>query len=426
MKKKVFAAVAGVVLVALVVLTVVLTGKVQKLSKEVSQKDTGNQDIQELMDDMNDLEDRLVATTKDLEDAKAKAEKASQEVKDIEDLLGEYLGIDMDDSEGIDWGGLLGGLFGVSHEIWDNTAVVEAYRTGDASKLTDEKDIFVLEEVTRYIDALITNDMTDYEKEKAIYDWLVGFTAYDEGNLSAIISGEAYSHMPYGVLKYRTAICTGNATTFKLFMDCIGIECKIIHSVISGEHAWNMVKLGDDWYHVDVTFDGGASSANYTYFNVPDEVIETNGYPWNRQEFPEANSYEYCYVVTNAVPCDDVYELPKMISEAIAELPMGGMLSYRIAEEDLEAAYLIYEEISLRVSNDAVWLEMEPGMEVDGEYYVQLTYHVWEDTGEILDPDNWGDIDMDRIYEEIDKYFKESFYEEVWDENVWYDEEIIW
>ncbi len=422
MKNKVLAAVAGAVLVALVILTVVLNGKVQKLSKEVSQKDdSGAQDIQELMDDMNDLEDRLVATTKeletatkDLEDAKDKAEKARQEVKDIEDILSEYLGIETDDFEGPNWGGLLEGLFGGAHTIWDNTAVVEAYHTGDASKLTDEKDIFVLEEVTRFIDALITSDMTDYEKEKAIYDWLVGYTAFDEGNMSAIISGEAYSHTPYGVLKYRTAICVGNATTFKLFMDCIGIECKIIHSVISGEHAWNMVKLDDEWYHVDVTFDGGTSPANYSYFNVPDEVIEENGYPWDRDEFPKATSYEYCYWVANAVDCDDVYELPRLIAETLDKMSTGGVLSYRVAEEDLEAAYIICEEISSRVTSDEVWLEVMSDIELDGKCYIQMSYQVWEEddgSSDIIDPDDWGDTDMDRIYEEIDKYFEATYYE---------------
>ena len=56
--------------------------------------------------------------------------------------------------------------------------------------------------------------MSDYEKEEAIYDWQMAYTAYNDNSLAPIASGGQYSHLPYGVFKYHQAICVGHAAAF--------------------------------------------------------------------------------------------------------------------------------------------------------------------------------------------------------------------
>ncbi len=415
MKNKCFGAVVGVLLAVLVVATGLLYGRVQELSSELT-KDTGKErELQELKDDMNDLEDRLAAAAKELETAKEDAkhageaaEAAEKQAKQARDALtlykkkmNEYLGIEKDINIDIDWGGLFEGLFG-NHEIWDNSAVVEAYLTGDASALTDEQDIFVLEAVTQYIDELITEDMTDYEKELAIYEWLVSYTVFDEENMSAIVQGDRYSHLPYGVLKYHMAICVGYATTFQLFMDCLEIPCKTIHSTITGEHAWNMVQLDGEWYHVDVTFDGGGEIPLYTYFNVPDEVVEENGYPWSRTEYPEAASYKYCYVVQSATDCADIYDLPRLVSEDLAEITKtGGTLVYRVDAKQQENAVLLLQRIAEQYNDENTYCEVGYVAEIEEKAYVRLSLYFYEE----LPSEEFFDIDMSRLEEELNRYF---------------------
>ncbi|HKM29037.1 MAG TPA: transglutaminase domain-containing protein [Anaerovoracaceae bacterium] len=208
---------------------------------------------------------------------------------------------------------------GEIHEIYDDTAVVKAYKTGDDKGLNAE-DKYVLKTATQIIKDNIKDDMTDYEKEKAIYDWQVAYTAYSETSLAPINVGDQYSHTPYGVLKYKQAICVGNATTFKLFMDMLGIETKIIHSTQEGEHAWDVVKLDNEWYHVDVTFDGGNSgNPGYNYFNVPDSVKDNGSYPWDHSEIPACDGTKYCYILNNASVIDDIYGLPELIKKGMDE-----------------------------------------------------------------------------------------------------------
>ena len=212
---------------------------------------------------------------------------------------------------------LLGQSETTVHEIYDDTAVIKAYKTGDTSGL-DEKDLFVHDKMSEVIAELITDDMSPYEKEKAIYDWQVKWTSYSDQSLNPIVAGGSETHTPYGVLRSHNAICVGNATTFKLFMDALDIPCKIIHSTQNGEHAWDVVQLDGEWYHVDVTFDGGVSGEpGYNYFNVPDSVKDNGSYPWDHDEIPAANGTKYCYMLTSAAALNDMYEIPAQLKQAI-------------------------------------------------------------------------------------------------------------
>ncbi|MGN0658536.1 MAG: transglutaminase domain-containing protein [Emergencia sp.] len=219
---------------------------------------------------------------------------------------------------------------GQVHDIYDDTAVVEAYESGDDSAL-GEQDRYVLKTAKQVIEENITEDMSDYEKEKAVYDWLIGYTAYSEGSLAPISSGGEYSHEPYGVFKYHEAICVGNATTMKLFLDMLGIENQIIHSTEQGEHAWNLVKLDGEWYHCDVTFDGGSGGVPaYTYFNVPDSVKDDGSYPWNHEVIPAADGTKYCLIANEAEELDDVYAVPAYVKEQLEEGKI--LISFRLKD----------------------------------------------------------------------------------------------
>jgi hypothetical protein len=100
-------------------------------------------------------------------------------------------------------------------------------------------------------------------------------------------------------------------------MDVLGIECDIIHSTEEGEHAWNIVKIDGDWYHVDLTFDEGDKEPSYSRLNVTDDVKELDGYPWNPEDFHECTVTKYNYGVQNAVDCEDVYAIPALLKKAL-------------------------------------------------------------------------------------------------------------
>lgn len=299
---------------------------------------------------------------------------------------------------------------GFSHPIYDDTAVVDAYKTGDSSKLTDDKDIFILETASKAIKDIINDSMNDYEKEKAVYDYIFSQSHFDEGNLSAIPHTDQYSHTPYGVLHDHNAICVGNATTFKLFMDMLGIENKIIHSTEQGEHAWNLVKLDDDWYHVDITFDNGVSIPSYAMFNVSDAVKDADSYPWDHNEFPAANGTKYSFAAQNAQEINDIYGTAELFAKAINEEKPYCYFKFKLDKsiKDTDAAVYLFNRIINEATYQMGGNEYEctgiSGFVNDGYYYGGISITIYKQSEEPQIPDydiDEIDIDLGRLYDEF-------------------------
>ena len=85
----------------------------------------------------------------------------------------------------------------------------------------------------------------------------------------------------YGALVWGYTVCEGYARTMKYLCKELGIECLIVTGTSKNEqHMWNMVRLDNEWYHIDLTWnDPGIDSEGipkpplHPYFNVTDEVI---------------------------------------------------------------------------------------------------------------------------------------------------------
>lgn len=197
-------------------------------------------------------------------------------------------------------------LTDIDDTVYYNSNIVKAYLENKPELLKDEKDIFILNRVKEIISECIDTNMTDLEKEKAIHDYMCINMDYDRQGLNAVMEHMENSDNPYGMLSAGFGICTGYASTFKLFMDCLDIDCMIVEGMVydyTDNHAWNKVKLGATWYNVDVTWDDPIDSSmpeedtskrewkpNYTFFNCSDAVLMERDHLWNKSEYPE--SYE--------------------------------------------------------------------------------------------------------------------------------------
>ena len=203
------------------------------------------------------------------------------------------------------------------HDIYDDTKVIEAYKKGTTEGL-DYQEKFLVDTLNDVIPKITTDDMTPFEKEKAAYEWVFGLTHLNEDSLNPMNGGNANvdDYTPYGVIKGHQAICVGNATTFKLMMDAMDIPCMIIHSTESGEHAWDVVQLDDEWYHVDVTFDNGTTNPAFNTLNLPDAIKDDGAWPYDHNEIPACNGTKYCYMFMNAREVKNMYGIPQAIADA--------------------------------------------------------------------------------------------------------------
>lgn len=102
---------------------------------------------------------------------------------------------------------------------------------------------------------------TDYEKEKYIHDALLTRVEY---NTAAELNQSAYSAMVNG-----QSVCAGYARAFQYLMQQLGIPCYYCTGYSGENHAWNIVRLQEDYYNVDSTWDDTAPPT-YDYFNCTD------------------------------------------------------------------------------------------------------------------------------------------------------------
>lgn len=167
--------------------------------------------------------------------------------------------------------------FGYNYDsamVWrDSDLVYEIYFGEDLTKAVD----LVLSQI-------ISPGMSPLHKEAAIHDYLVEHTAY---NLFGKQQKSAY-----GVLVNGTGVCTGYAEAAKILLNRAGIECLIVTGTgddgrMQGFHAWNMVRIDNQWYHLDVTWDDPDQGdlIKYDYFNMSDEEMARN-HAWNPEDYP--------------------------------------------------------------------------------------------------------------------------------------------
>ena len=91
--------------------------------------------------------------------------------------------------------------------------------------------------------------LSDLEKALLVHDALAATCEYGMDNDTGDIRFTAY-----GALVNRKAVCQGYAEAYAYLMTQLGITCGLCRSDILN-HAWNIIEIDGEEYHVDVTWD---------------------------------------------------------------------------------------------------------------------------------------------------------------------------
>lgn len=178
--------------------------------------------------------------------------------------------------------------------------------------------------VSAILDEIIVPGMTEFQKEKAIHDYLVNNCEYDwEGFESDNIRPESFN--AYGALCLGVAVCEGYAEAAHMLLNRAGVESMIITGKSRGySHAWNLVKIGGQYYHLDVTWDdttqlGDITGIRYYYFNLDDDSIGRE-HQWNKDIYPACTSKKYEYYTYNNLAVKNIDEF---IARVVMEVLYG-------------------------------------------------------------------------------------------------------
>ena len=176
--------------------------------------------------------------------------------------------------------------------VYDTSAILAAWAGGDDTGLS-EKDAQTLALAGAVIDETTRADMTDYEKEKALYAWVTSNVTYDKDHYDPLKQVAQGSYEPYGPLADGKGVCLGVASVFQLLMDMTGVECVTVIGASranAADHAWNMVRLDGEWYCADPTWDLGKAESDWDYFNVTSEIMAGTDHQWDYDAVPEATA----------------------------------------------------------------------------------------------------------------------------------------
>lgn len=176
----------------------------------------------------------------------------------------------------------------------DNEKILEAYRNRSLLEKLNKKELASLQEAERIINELIHPGMTEMEIARTLHDYMVKHYSY---NLTS--GGEATT-----MLLTNQGVCEAYSRVYHLLTKMAGLEAHTVVGVAGGPHAWNMVRVDGEWYHVDVTWDdcvtpedtreGDGVNISRRYFLINDVEMGKN-HKWSISSLPSSQVKDASY-----------------------------------------------------------------------------------------------------------------------------------
>lgn len=154
--------------------------------------------------------------------------------------------------------------------------------------ISQEEEAFTEQTLTTIVASM--HGLSELEKIQAAHDYIVLTTEYSKDSV-----GSQYS--PYTLLSEGKGVCQAYALVLYRMLDMLGFEVQYVPGKVGEQlHAWVLVKLDNEWYHIDVTWDDPLpdrkGEVRYNYFLVSDKQLAQD-HTWDFASFPSATSEKY-------------------------------------------------------------------------------------------------------------------------------------
>lgn len=182
------------------------------------------------------------------------------------------------------------------------------------------------EKVNEFINS-VEYGLDEFNLELTVHNYILDNCEYADNVKSA--DDDYLAFTPYGAIVNGSAVCEGYAKAFGYLLSQLGIESKGILGKGSQElHMWNAVKIDDNWYYTDVSWDDSKEYSKYDYFNITetqlkndhtisplysectsDQICGSNGVDATNfnLSLPQCESIDANYYVRNSVHFIDFY-----------------------------------------------------------------------------------------------------------------------
>ena len=229
------------------------------------------------------------------------------------------------------------------------------------SRKACEKRVKQLNSVVSDVLAELDDNMSDYERELFIHDYIVENCKYIN-NADDSVDDNPYT--AFGCLVNQKAVCEGYTKAFQMLLMYCGVPSVTIKGSVQEsdtvDHIWNAGKIGGSWYHTDVTWDDTDNSSMYDCFNQTESVFrQTHSFSpllsdasedslrdedGNLIAFniliPKAKSVKYNYYRREGTNLRDMYN--NSIAEDLAQTAINGDAYYYIC---VNPDYLDFDDV---------------------------------------------------------------------------------
>lgn len=190
-----------------------------------------------------------------------------------------------------------------------NIGYIRLNYTEDSIESVNQKIELMSQKIDEYLEGL--DGLNDYEKELEIHDRLSYSVEY-----SHLEELPREYHTAEGSLLKGVGVCDSFAKALQLIYSRAGIDSIIVLGSLDGNpHAWNMVKINNEWYHVDLTSSHSiyeeTGIVNHAYFNLDTESEKRFASLDSEELIPEAYQNTYNYYNYNELVIsndDDIYQ----------------------------------------------------------------------------------------------------------------------
>lgn len=107
-------------------------------------------------------------------------------------------------------------------------------------------------------------------------------------NIRYLDTGETSDHSAVGLFKNKTAVCQGIAVYAYQLLSLCGVDARYVSGEGLGTdgwgpHGWNLVRVDDEWKHIDFTFEMNSSDSNL----IKDEAEFRKNHRWEEFKYSQ-------------------------------------------------------------------------------------------------------------------------------------------
>ena len=191
-------------------------------------------------------------------------------------------------------------------------------------------DELIEKRVTEFIERANLYGKNNSEVVHSLHDLFVLTIKYDYSADTGTSDSDLFAHSILGVFLKRKAVCDGVAKAFKYLLNRLNIRCVVVRGILGGNgavngkenHAWNIVYINDDFYHIDVTNDLMKEHSRYLcqdYYCLDDKLISRDHRGF--QGVPRCTERKENYFDKNGTAISGKESLRKLIDSKCHSIP---------------------------------------------------------------------------------------------------------